>query len=95
VKIFTKDYGKRMQIVYGMKNKMKCLNLGGTMTVRWTFEMEHYKKEKFTQNVDAALLHFKHNHAKEILVSGSSCAHGKFHNKPSSLESEFNASFGC
>ena len=45
--------------------------------------------------MDAALLHFKHNHAKEISVSGPSCAHWKFHHKPSGLESEFNASFGC
>jgi hypothetical protein len=42
--------------------------LGGTVTVCWTFELEHYKKKKLTQNVDAALLHFKHNHAKEISV---------------------------
>ena len=26
------------------------------MTVCWTFEMEHYKKKMFTQNVAAALL---------------------------------------
>jgi hypothetical protein len=54
-------------------------------------------KTMFIKNVHAALLHIKHNLAKEtkeISVSGPSYAHRELHHKPSSLESEFNVSFG-